>query len=427
MLLSSLPAKLVAAFANSGNKNTIPAASQIAVTPGAASLADGFPPLTATPLAAGGVPPSVGDMNGILNAVSAWAVWQAAGGTVQYDSAFSSSITGYPNKAVLASSTTPGLLWMNTVDGNTTNPDSGGSNWLPIRTGGFLSSVAAKSSSYTIASTDDGVLIEAAAIAITLPSSPATGFRAIVLSTATGTTILPNGNTVNLASGATSSTISLPTTGDYVVLVWDGSVWRQVGGSVAMSGGVAAGVTNRKKLITTTTTWTAPTGVTTVYVKGSGGGGGGGYGGAATTGGSGGGAAQAVNDYALPVSPGTAYTSTPGAGGAGGTSGSAPGAGVASTFGALLTLSGGGAGANSSTTGGAAGGSGGNAGGGGVFSSGSISFGGAGGSGLFGTGGVGGCASAAGNAGAGYGAGGGGGGGNYSGGAGSPGFFEVEW
>ena len=233
MLLSSIPAKIVEAFAVNGTKNTIPVASQIGITPGAASFNDGFPPLTATPLAAGGVPPSVGDMNGVLFDISAWAAWMSAGGTVQYDSTFSAAIGGYPKNAVLAS-TTAGLLWMNSVDNNTTNPDSGGSNWLPIQTGGFLTTVSTKSAAYTITTSDNGALIVAGAYAMTLPSAPATAFRVTILSSATGTTILPNGNTVNLASGATSSTISLPAAGDFVTLAWDGSVWRVVGGSATM-------------------------------------------------------------------------------------------------------------------------------------------------------------------------------------------------
>ena len=58
MQLINAPGKLVLPFANAGAKNTIPTASQIGIVAGAASLTDGFPPLTRTPLAAGGVPPS---------------------------------------------------------------------------------------------------------------------------------------------------------------------------------------------------------------------------------------------------------------------------------------------------------------------------------------------------------------------------------
>ena len=94
--------------------------------------------------------------------------------------------------------------------------------------------VSTKSAAYTITTSDNNSLIVAGAYPMTLPSAPAGAFRVTILSSATGTTILPNGNTVNLASGATSSTILLPAAGDFVTLVWDGTVWRELGGSAAM-------------------------------------------------------------------------------------------------------------------------------------------------------------------------------------------------
>jgi hypothetical protein len=134
MQASNIPAKLTIPFANAGTKNTIPTASQIGVTNGAASLTDGFPPLTMTPLSAGGVPPFGQDMNGILYMMSAWEQWQAAGGPVFYDSAFSTAIGGYPKGAVLANASGVGI-WVSTVDSNTSNPDTGGAGWITGSTG----------------------------------------------------------------------------------------------------------------------------------------------------------------------------------------------------------------------------------------------------------------------------------------------------
>jgi hypothetical protein len=162
MLASAIPAKLSIPFANSGTKNTIPTASQIGVTPGAASLTDGFPPLTMTAVAAGGVPPFGQDMNGILYAMSAWQQWQGAGGQVAYDISFSTSIGGYPKGAVLTS-TTAGMFWVSTADNNTTNPDSGGSNWLPMN----APAIQAQSGNY---GADSGT---ANAMAVTLTPVPA--------------------------------------------------------------------------------------------------------------------------------------------------------------------------------------------------------------------------------------------------------------
>lgn len=134
MKASDIPAKFNIPFANgagSSYKRTVPQASQIGITNGAASLTDGFPPLTFQPVASGGVPPFGQDTNGILNQITAWSRWQNAGALVKYDSAFSSAIGGYPQGALLASSVTAGLVFFNLADDNTTNPDGGSSaNWL---------------------------------------------------------------------------------------------------------------------------------------------------------------------------------------------------------------------------------------------------------------------------------------------------------
>lgn len=130
MQASNAPSKVQIPFADSGPKNTIPVASQVGVTPGAASFTTGFPPLTMTPLVAGGVPPYGQDMNGILNAITAIQQWQSAGGSFKYDAAWSSANAGYPQGAYLVRADNTGF-WFNTVDGNTTNPDTGGAGWVP--------------------------------------------------------------------------------------------------------------------------------------------------------------------------------------------------------------------------------------------------------------------------------------------------------
>src|SRR5471030_2501257 len=131
MLASNAPAKIPLPFANAGTKNTIPTASQIAITPGAASLTDGFPPLTRTPIAAGGVPPFGADMNGILFEISANTQWENAGGFYPYDAAFSTAIGGYRKGAVLARADLRGF-WLSLVDNNATNPDTGGAGWSQL-------------------------------------------------------------------------------------------------------------------------------------------------------------------------------------------------------------------------------------------------------------------------------------------------------
>lgn len=136
MLDSDIPPKLPIRWAESAAaayKRLIPTASQIGVTDGAASLTDGFVPLNATPIGAGGIPPDIRDMNGILFQISGWARWVAAGGSVVFDGAFASAIGGYPKGAILRSSVTTTLFWVNTTNGNTTDPDGGSpANWLPL-------------------------------------------------------------------------------------------------------------------------------------------------------------------------------------------------------------------------------------------------------------------------------------------------------
>lgn len=140
MQLTNTPAKLVLPFANAGAKNTIPTASQIGITAGAASLVDGFPPLTRTPIAAGGVPPSGLDMNGILYELSAILRWANAGGGYAYDAAFAtdSNVGGYPKGARIMRSDGLGY-WFNTVENNTTDPEAAGAaaaGWVPDFTNG---------------------------------------------------------------------------------------------------------------------------------------------------------------------------------------------------------------------------------------------------------------------------------------------------
>lgn len=130
MILASIPYKFQYVWAADATAPTyltapVPASS----TSPAASQQLGFPPATANP---SGTPPAIGDFNGTFQYLSAWAQWQQAGGPIRYDATFSGWVGGYPQGALLAS-TTLGQYWVNQVDGNTTDPDGGGAaNWLPL-------------------------------------------------------------------------------------------------------------------------------------------------------------------------------------------------------------------------------------------------------------------------------------------------------
>ena len=102
----------------------IPQNSQIGIQNCAASVTDGFPPLTFIPATAGGCPPFGQDMNGILRQITQWTITSQVKGGLPWDVAFSSAIGGYPKGAVVESNILPGRLWYSTADNNTANPDA---------------------------------------------------------------------------------------------------------------------------------------------------------------------------------------------------------------------------------------------------------------------------------------------------------------
>ncbi len=134
MLASSSPPKWQFAFA-SGNSGllTAPLPTTTGAGTGRASQALGWQSINAIAIAAGGIAPFVQDMNGALNMCSSWDQWYAAGGAVYYDSTFSGNIGGYPSGAVLGAASLLGGSWLSTTDNNTSDPDTGGSNWTFVR------------------------------------------------------------------------------------------------------------------------------------------------------------------------------------------------------------------------------------------------------------------------------------------------------
>ena len=76
------PNKIPRPFADSGDKNSIPESSGAL---GFASWQEGFPAITGTPFAQGGVAPKRADFNGIFNALSQAVMWMQQGGVYAYD------------------------------------------------------------------------------------------------------------------------------------------------------------------------------------------------------------------------------------------------------------------------------------------------------------------------------------------------------
>ena len=76
------PTKIPRAWASSGDKNVIPEST---LTLGLASWSEGFPAITSTPFAQGGLAPKRADFNGVFNALSLAALWYQQGGIYAYD------------------------------------------------------------------------------------------------------------------------------------------------------------------------------------------------------------------------------------------------------------------------------------------------------------------------------------------------------
>lgn len=120
-------------FAESGDRVAIP---DTTVSAGRASYDLGFPPITMQPKIAGGIPPDGRDMNGILYALSAHALFLQGGQVFKYDASVSTAIGGYGVGALLES-TDGQTLWLNVTSGNTTDPDASGAGWIPITSYGY--------------------------------------------------------------------------------------------------------------------------------------------------------------------------------------------------------------------------------------------------------------------------------------------------
>lgn len=132
MKIADLPARYSIPFANAASAPYInPVPTNPSATPGMASFTDGFPPLNFNQIAAGGIPPWGSDFNWLFNSVTKWLRFVQAGTPVKWDSAFSTAIGGYPKGAVVQADTLgTGAFFISGVDDNTSNPNTGGANWI---------------------------------------------------------------------------------------------------------------------------------------------------------------------------------------------------------------------------------------------------------------------------------------------------------
>ena len=132
-----VPNKLTVAFCNAGDKSSsIPlTVSSGDEALGKVSFSKGWPSVCGLPTASGGVAPTREDFNEIFNIVTRLGQWQSVGGAMRFDAGHATAINGYPVGATVLSTTNNGY-WINTVDGNTNDPDTISTGWTKDWGGG---------------------------------------------------------------------------------------------------------------------------------------------------------------------------------------------------------------------------------------------------------------------------------------------------
>ncbi|EJF5652716.1 tail fiber protein [Salmonella enterica] len=133
MKLNDKPRQLAVPFASTGDKNNIPdKATQQTKESGNAAYDSGFPPVTMTPISAGGIPPHGKDFNGLMHDITAAIRYVQAGGLYTYNADFAGAIGGYAKDAILAGVATT-AVWLNTIDDNLTDPEGADSaGWINL-------------------------------------------------------------------------------------------------------------------------------------------------------------------------------------------------------------------------------------------------------------------------------------------------------
>lgn len=307
-----------------------------------ASYDSGFPPITMILKSAGGLPPKGEDFNQILYELALNARWNQAGAGYQFDSTFSTGISGYPIGAIVQNSTGDGT-WINTTDGNTNNPEVSTATpltgWLPLDSNGFTTKSGLTNANVTLTT------LEASRERIVLSGTLTANINLIVPAWRKKWTVVNNcTGSFSVTIKTTSGTgIAVPA-GMTAYVIGDGANVIQDSNLIGISGRLIGA----PKVFLSTGTYTPTPGTNAVLVHAVGGGGGGG-GCAAnpasqSSGGQGGGAgAFGAGWYTSGFSGVTVTVGVAGtAGTAGGTSGVNDGGnGGTTSFGSLLSVSGG--------------------------------------------------------------------------------------
>lgn len=114
------PSVLAMPFANNGDKNVIPSSP---TGTNLASLSEGFPEVTSTSIASGGIPPSRADFNALGNISTLFYYFMQCGGAYTFRADVSTTIGGYPKGALLWYIPATGIpnLLTSTINNNTNN------------------------------------------------------------------------------------------------------------------------------------------------------------------------------------------------------------------------------------------------------------------------------------------------------------------
>lgn len=129
---ATYPPNLLAAIASSAGGSYITNPMPLTSTgTNAASIEGGMPPITMQPEVSGGEPPLGQDVNGFLFLLSSHTLFVECGQGYNFNSTLAASISGYLAGSVLAMADGTGF-WLNTTNGNSNNPDTGGAGWVPL-------------------------------------------------------------------------------------------------------------------------------------------------------------------------------------------------------------------------------------------------------------------------------------------------------
>lgn len=221
MNLSDAPKKQPVPFGVNGQREEL-----LATTPAGnqqASYDVGFPAITMLLKSAGGLPPKGQDFNQILYELASIARWAGAGGNYQFDSAFSTAVSGYPVGATVLSSDGAGF-WLNGTNGNATNPEAADytlTGWVPVDHVGITALTGLVSSTVTLSS------LQAAKDIITLSGALAANINLIlpawkkkwkIINNCTGAfTVTVKTNTGTGVAVATSTSMDLRGDGTNIV------------------------------------------------------------------------------------------------------------------------------------------------------------------------------------------------------------------